>query len=335
MSRVLPLLVLVAGVTAVVLTHPEPFTAWGIWALAPFCVFWLALVSQSGVKSVGVVVAGYTVIFAVLAGVGDESYTDVARGVYVALPLLALLIVVVVVVSLASFSRRRGTGPPRQATIATGAALAVVWTVAALIAAPETVVADPDSRAPVPVALVRCDGDDTTLLTPVVQTQSDGVHVQVRNLTGREVELGFDINAGAGGGGGQVIPPGTSELVVPFSASTVGFACLDQRPSTSEYATARVADPKNLARPPELECSSTRSEILDEEETLDRIRAAHEVLVRHGVFRAGDKIVAAVPIAGEFPVALLVRNDRAIASVSFQQLDLAGRSVATDLEVCT
>jgi hypothetical protein len=42
-----------------------------------------------------------------------------------------------------------------------------------------------------------------------------------------------------------------------------------------------------------------------------------------------------VPIAGEFPVALLVRGDRAIASISFQQLDVAGRSVATDLEVCT
>jgi hypothetical protein len=333
-SRSAPLLVLVGSVIAVVLTHPEPFTGWGVWALAPFYVFWLALLTRRGVKSVGGVAAGYALVFAFVAGVGDESYTDVARGVYIALPLLALLIVVVVFVSVAASSRRTGTVPPRQATIALGAALAVVWAVAAQLAAPETVVAEVGSRAPARVAVVRCDGDDTLLLTPVVRVQSDGVHVRVRNETGHEVEIGIDIDGGAGGGGGQVIPAGTSALVVPFSASTVGFACLDERPSTSEYATARVVDPGNVARPPELNCSSTRREILEEKQTMDRIRTARDVFVSHGVFRPGDTVVPAVPIAGEFPVALLVRDDRAIASVSFQQLDLAGRSVPTDLEVC-
>jgi hypothetical protein len=329
------MLVLVGGVTTVAVAHPEPFTGWGIWALTPLYVFWLALLTRRGVKSTGGVAAGYALVFAFVAGVGDESYTDVARVVYLALPLFALLIVTLVFVSVAASSRRSGAVPPRQATIAAGAALVVVWTVTAQLAAPETVVAEVGGPTPARVALVRCDGDDTTLLTPVVQAQSDGVHVRVRNETEREIELGFDINGGAGGGGAEVLPPGTTTLVVPFSASTVGFACLDERASTSKYAIARIVDPENVARPPELECSSTRSEILHGEQTMDRIRTARAVLVSHGVFHAGDRVVSAVPIAGEFPVALLVRDDRAIASVSFRQLDLAGRSVSTDLEFCT
>lgn len=340
MLRLASLLVLVAGTAVIVATHPEPFSSWGAWALSPLVVYWVALVVGRGMAFTTTATAAYVLLFSAVAGLGDESYTVIARLVYLVLPLVGVLGLVIVATGAASIAvvlgrdRRGPRLPTRRASLVTGAAVAATWVLAGQFLRPEVVVAERGPGAPPSIAVVRCAGDDTYLLTPDVRTQTDGVHVTVTNEGDREIELSYEIDDGGGGGGGDVLAPGTRTLVVPFAAETVGFACLDKRPDTSAYATARVFDPQNVAREPQVSCTRSRRQVLDGSPTSDVVQAARRVMRVRGLVDDGDRVVPAVAIAAEFPVVLLLRDDRAIAMVSFTSVE-GGRYVATDLDLCS
>jgi hypothetical protein len=346
MSRFAALVVFCVGSAVVLAAHPEPFTGWGLWALLPLLTLWaIALVRPPGLLAGVAVGAAYAVLYGLAAGLGDESYTDVARVVYLFLPALGLFVLLVVAAVAASVGvaislrhpRPAKRVPPRRMTFAVGAAVIGGWSLLAATgwASPGIVVDEARAGPPPLVGEVRCDGDNTRLLTPEVRTQADGVHVRVWNASGHPVELRFEVELGIGGGGGQEVPAGASTVLVPFAADTVGFACLDERPNASAFATARVGDPKKVAREPQVDCEGdAEHETLRGTPTDNVVGAARRQLRAQKLLRRGDQVVSAVAIAGEFPVALLIRRNRSVAMVSFGPADAGAGFVATDLDFC-
>jgi hypothetical protein len=118
------MIVAALGGTAVpiVAFHPQPLSGWALWALAPnvLGLVYLALYRvpprKLRLRAVAPTVGGYGTAYAFAAGVGDESYTDIARLVYLELPALGICAVFacyVVVESVAAIRawkviRRRG-----------------------------------------------------------------------------------------------------------------------------------------------------------------------------------------------------------------------------------
>jgi hypothetical protein len=66
---------------------------------------------------------------------------------------------------------------------------------------------------------IICDGTGTTVLTPVVRPQRDGVHLQVQNTTGED--LSFIV-----GGDGDSAPAGSSELIWSLPPGTAKIGCV-------------------------------------------------------------------------------------------------------------
>jgi hypothetical protein len=282
------------------------------------------------------VAVGYSAAYGLAAGVGDESFTDVARLVYVFLPALglagilacfAVVELVAAAVSLRSPSEGVEPPPPRRGPPSAGRSLVVAalvlgaWSTFAVTGwgSPKVVVAADDGGAPPTVAEVRCEGDDTHLLTPVVVTQPDGVHLRIENRKPGAVELEYEVDGGSGGGGGEVLPPGVSHRVVPFAADTVGVACVVGSGGVSAYAAMTVLDPADRARPPQVDCARSTSDSPggDAVSGTDPVAAARIYLRDRDLLRPGDVLHQAAGPAPEFPVVLLVRRGRALASLRF------------------
>lgn len=85
------------GFVLVVAVHPERFSGWALWALSPLFAYLLYLLAfrtppqRVRMYAAAAVAGGYSVVYGLAAGLGDESYTDVARAVYLFLPALGLL----------------------------------------------------------------------------------------------------------------------------------------------------------------------------------------------------------------------------------------------------
>lgn len=132
------------------------------------------------------------------------------------------------------------------------------YTIDAIAAVPVRFVAtdvEPPSVEPVAaeVAEVACDGSTTTVLTPRVAAQPDGVHVRVTNTSSLDLSLQVE------GVGGDNAPVGEHESVWPLAPSEVRLRCLDpavDAGSPGGYVTVQVVDPAGLYVSPELDCSS-------------------------------------------------------------------------------
>jgi hypothetical protein len=105
----------------------------------------------------------------------------------------------------------------------------------------------PPSAALPDVATVVCDSDGstitTTIGTPAVRPQTDGVHFEVDNRTG--TDLGFEL----GGLGGDNAPAGTSEIVWPVPPGSASLRCSDPAQSSggqAGMATLEVRDTDGL-----------------------------------------------------------------------------------------
>ena len=66
---------------------------------------------------------------------------------------------------------------------------------------------------------VRCDGDTTEILTPVVQARADGVHVVVHNDSDEQLSIMW-------GSGGDGADPGRSTAVLPIDPGDAEFRCM-------------------------------------------------------------------------------------------------------------
>jgi hypothetical protein len=340
----LPLGVFAGGCLLVIAVHPDRFSGWALWALGPE-LFYLAYLlvfrappQRLRVRAASAVAVGYSAVYGLAAGLGDESYTDVARLVYLFLPavgLAAMLACLVIVEFVAAFVVMRSASPSTEeagqtrATPAPGRAMLVAalvvggWATFALTgwASPKVVVANVSRDAPPPlVAEVRCDGNDTYVLAPTVVTQRDGVHLRIDNRSGGDVELEYEIDGGSGGGGGELLPPGVSERLISFPAETVGVACREEsRSSPSKYATMKVIDPGGKAKSPQVECDQGTSESPDFDvvSDADPLVAARTYLQDRDLLRPDDVLEKAVGPGPEFPVVLVLRDGRAVASLWF------------------
>jgi hypothetical protein len=66
---------------------------------------------------------------------------------------------------------------------------------------------------------IICDATGTTVLTPVVRPQRDGVHLEIQNTTGED--LSFIV-----GGDGDSAPTGSSELIWSLPPGTAKIGCV-------------------------------------------------------------------------------------------------------------
>ena len=172
----------------------------------------------------------------------------------------------------------------------------------------------------------------TRLLTPAVRGQPDGVHVRVVNEAGRDLELDYEITQGGTGGGGEGVPPGTSEHVLPFAAEEISLGCTAE---ARDRATLRIVDPDDTLKSAELECAAYARDPPAPPRTLkggDPVAVARRFLRGRGL-RPADVVESAVPIAGEFATVRVVRKGRVVAAVWFDNPD-AVHGIGT-VEACT
>lgn len=258
----LGLVIFAGGFVAVLATHPERFSGWALWALSPLLFFFLYLLAFRGSPQLarlhvaGSIAGGYALIYALVAGFGDESHREVAQAVYLFLPalgVLAILVCLPVIEALgavAGSSPEGGSGEPalnalplRQAALV-GSGLLGAWAIIALAGwtNPKVVVSDQGVKKPAAVALVRCHGEDTYLSTPAVFRQPDGVRLQVENDSNRSIWLEYELDGGSAGGGAELIDPGVSTQVITMHARLIGVACTNEGDGTaSNHATMTVA----------------------------------------------------------------------------------------------
>ena len=123
---------------------------------------------------------------------------------------------------------------------------------------------------------VRCDGNTTTILTPTVQAQRDGVHVLVHNVSGGRLLIEW----GNGGGGA---PRRDSRHVLPVPPGAARFRCTtDLAAEADGWASFTVLEAPGWI-PADLDCPSQGTGIIDyvagavgvDDPLADAIRYAH------------------------------------------------------------
>jgi hypothetical protein len=213
--------------------------------------------------------------------------------------------------------------------------LAIVVAAALLAACGTDDAPEQASQAPAgppDVAELVCGEDGPRLLTPVVRGRADGVHVRVRNENDFPVEFDFEVTRGDTGGGGAEAPPGTSVQIVPFAAEEVSIGCVAEALDRVEL---RVVDPSDELKAADPECEELRSAdfatLLSDRTARDPVALARLSLRGKGLRRT-DRVERAVSLAGEFPVVRVVRDDRVVAKLTFD--DIRPNYMSGTVEMC-
>jgi hypothetical protein len=196
--------------------------------------------------------------------------------------------------------------------------------------APEQAGQEP--AGPPDVAELVCGEDGPELHTPVVRGRADGVHVRVRNENDFPVEFDFEVTRGDTGGGGAEAPPGASVQIVPFAAEVVSIGCA---PEALDRVELRVVDPGDELKAADPDCKELRSADfathLSDRTPRDPVALARRYLRGKGLDQT-DLVERAISIASEFPVVRVVRGDRVVAKVVFD--DVRPNYVSGTVEMC-
>jgi hypothetical protein len=196
--------------------------------------------------------------------------------------------------------------------------------------APEQAGQEP--AGPPDVAELVCGEDGPELHTPVVRGRADGVHVRVRNENDFPVEFDFEVTRGDTGGGGAEAPPGASVQIVPFAAEVVSIGCA---PEALDRVELRVVDPGDELKAADPDCKELRSADfathLNDRTPRDPVALARRYLRGKGLDQT-DLVERAISIASEFPVVRVVRGDRVVAKVVFD--DVRPNYVSGTVEMC-
>jgi hypothetical protein len=126
------------------------------------------------------------------------------------------------------------------------AALVAVGALASCAQA-STVAAPPSDPAPAAAVEVRCDGETTAVITPLVQAQADGVHVLIHNVSDEQVFAQSEF-------GGDGADPGDSEQVWAILPGEGKFRCLANTPDVDPgqpggWGTFEVLEPPGWVSP--------------------------------------------------------------------------------------
>ena len=90
------------------------------------------------------------------------------------------------------------------------------------------------------VARIACDRDGARVLTPEVNPQRDGLHLQVTNETAREVH--FTVERDSRGGAGGAAPPGISEHVFTIGPGEWTVTCYVESAGSAGPAAFELVD---------------------------------------------------------------------------------------------
>jgi len=110
------------------------------------------------------------------------------------------------------------------------------------------------SPSPAPaIGTIVCDGTTTTVETPEVAAQADGVHLRVENAGAEDLGIQFETT-----GRGDNAALGTSNLLVPIAPGDERVRCLSSGDDTGGpggWQTITVTDPSGFYVSAELECA--------------------------------------------------------------------------------
>jgi hypothetical protein len=101
-----------------------------------------------------------------------------------------------------------------------------------------TASSEPEARLPDIARVVCVPGGPPRIETPAVRPQSDGIHIELVNATGKRLVL--SIEDSSGGGMGSDAPRGTSGQVVDLQPGTVAIACYGLDEDDGEVAQSRL-----------------------------------------------------------------------------------------------
>lgn len=217
---------------------------------------------------------------------------------------------------------------------------------AALLALPacgagETAEPGAETGGPPPAALpdvgrVVCTADGTTVETPRVRPQADGVHLEVVNESGGERLL--EVSTAGGEAAGAPAPEGTQVQVVDFAPGSVTVACEDPATGEGEGAPLEVVDEDGIWIATTLDCTIGFASAIDyvqgaKGETSDPIEAARAHLEDYDL-RPGDVLERAGYPEAETQRVRLVREGETLAVVDLFD-DGAGRWLVGGVNGCS
>lgn len=169
------------------------------------------------------------------------------------------------------------------------------------------------------VASVVCDPSGTTVLTPDVRPQPDGVHFRVDNRTGEH--LGFEVD----GSGGRNAPPGAHELedgAWVLAPGAIQVRCFDARQHhpwiSSGWASMTIRDPQGLWVPDQVTCEYSSMQISDfvsgaKGEQGDPVDVARRAM--SGFLEEGDQVLLAGYPEAVSPEVAVVRDGAVVATL--------------------
>jgi hypothetical protein len=106
---------------------------------------------------------------------------------------------------------------------------------------------------PIPtVGAITCDGSTTTIETPTVAAQADGVHLSVTNTGTEDLGIQFDTS-----GRGENADVGETSLLVPIAPGVERVRCYgpnDDSGAPGGWQDLTVTDPDGFYASPDLEC---------------------------------------------------------------------------------
>jgi hypothetical protein len=194
--------------------------------------------------------------------------------------------------------------------------------------------------SPPGVATIVCDETGTTVETPSVRAQPDGVHVVVDNRTG--VDPGFSARFADGRGLGDNAPPGTSEHVLDAPPGTLEIGCYTGEHGSGEpdLRALEVVDVDGLYRSIELDCESMSSGVSDYApgaegeagDPVDLARAAFEGAT--GGLEPDDVVERAGYPEWDEPIVRLVRAGAVVATVRYRAADDGGGWLQDTMSMC-
>jgi hypothetical protein len=90
------------------------------------------------------------------------------------------------------------------------------------------------------VVRLTCGDRGARVLTPIVEAQADGLHVEMTNETAREVHVTLERDSGSGVGGAA--PPGTSAHVFAVGPGKWDVTCYGESAAPAEPPTFELVD---------------------------------------------------------------------------------------------
>lgn len=182
-----------------------------------------------------------------------------------------------------------------------------------------------DRESAAAAALVTCTDEGATILTPRVRAYEDGIHITAKNVSGRTMVLNYEVDGGDAGGGDFDVPLEGWTEVIPLTGESLGVNCIDKAADDEtldfalDYETIDIEQDPRLAKSTDLACSDPADEVIQASVVgSDPLELSRRYLRSREVLRPGDRLeqVATTPV---FPVVLLVRNDRPIASLWYEK----------------